>query len=423
MLPSGFMAPTASVLALPPAFTPAIPPPPGVIPNPEHPASLAREADIAVGIIVPFITVFFLLRTYVRICIKRAWIVEDALVTTAWATTVTYCALLRTCMARHGGQHGWDITANQLHEGLYWFNVAAAVYGVCIGITKISILILYRRVFSPHRSSRFDIAIVTMIVILAGFYIAITLAKIFECNPREKIWNPSVPGTCLEIKNILNASGGFNAATDHLILLLPIHAVRKLQMPTSKRVFVVLAFTFGLSGPIFATVGFVVRLQRAGNADTTWNQPDILLWGAGEVATANLCVCFPELAVLFRRRTLIRATPQDAANSASQQYGVSRDRRAKRSPFDRYLPKSFKGTLSTRLSDNYLELRDEPSRHTVNISPGEVISGEETVRDNVIVLHNEITVTHEPVRGRERESYGMPPRMVANQDPASFPET
>ncbi|KAI0546919.1 hypothetical protein F4679DRAFT_379466 [Xylaria curta] len=408
MLFSGRMAPTTSGLVPPPTFTPAIPPPPGVIPNPEHPASLAVEADIVVGIIVPFVTVFFLLRTYVRVFIKRAWILEDALVTTAWAGTVTYCALLRTCMARHGGQHGWDITANQLHEGLYWFNVAAIVYGIFIGITKISILCLYRRVFSPQRSSRFDIAIVTLIIILACFYTAITLSKIFECNPREKIWNPSVPGTCLEIKDVLNASGGFNAVTDYLILLLPVHAVRKLQMPKLKRILIVLAFTFGLSGPIFATVGFVVRLQRAGNSDTTWNQPDILLWGAGEVATANLCVCFPELAVLVRKRSHLRATPQRPTNSASQEWGVPRDRRVGRSPFSRYLPKSFKSTiLSTTLGDSFIELQDEAPRHTISISPGDSNSQVETLRNNVIVLQNEITVTHElSATGRAEELRG-----------------
>lgn len=222
------------------------------------------------------------------------------------------------------------------------------------------------------------------------------------------MWNPSVPGTCLEIKDVLNASGGFNAATDYLILLLPVHAVRKLQMPKLKRVFIVLAFTFGLSGPIFATVGFVVRLQRAGNLDTTWNQPDILLWGAGETATANLCVCFPELAVLFRKRSHLRATPQNAANSASQTWGVRRERRAGRSPFDRYLPKGFKSTLhSTNLGDSYLELQAEPQRHTVNISPGDSNSQVETPRDNVIVLQNEITVTHERfVAGRTEELQG-----------------
>ncbi len=72
------------------------------------------------------------------------------------------------------------------------------------------------------------------------------LQKFSSVNPREKIWNKSVPGKCIQMAWILNISGGFNTATDYLILLLPIHAVRKLQLNRTKKVIVVLAFTFGL---------------------------------------------------------------------------------------------------------------------------------------------------------------------------------
>lgn len=33
------------------------------------------------------------------------------------------------------------------------------------------------------------------------------------------------------------------------------------------------------SAPVFSTIGFVVRIQYTNNIDTTWTQPDILLWG------------------------------------------------------------------------------------------------------------------------------------------------
>lgn len=229
-----------------PTFTPALKPPPGVVSNPEHPASLAYLADITIAICIPLVTVFFLLRSYVRIFIKRVWRFEDALVTTAWAGTVAYCGIMRATMSNHGGQHGWDITIDDAHQAAYWFNVAAIEYGVMIGVTKLAVLWLYRRVFSPIRWSKFDLTIVTLIVIIFGFYGTTSLVKIFECNPRAKIWNPSVPGKCVDIHIILNVSGAFNTVTDYLILLLPIHAVLKLQMDRLKRVLVVLAFTFGL---------------------------------------------------------------------------------------------------------------------------------------------------------------------------------
>jgi hypothetical protein len=113
-------------------------------------------------------------------------------------------------------------------------------------VTKITILMLYRRVFVTHRWSCFDITTITLIVILSLFYGITTFVKIFECAPRAKIFNMSLPGHCFDIGRILKTSGAFNSISDFFILLLPVQAVRKLQMSKQKKVLVVLVFTFGL---------------------------------------------------------------------------------------------------------------------------------------------------------------------------------
>jgi hypothetical protein len=73
------MPPQTSIVNASPtsAFTPAIPPPSGVLSNPDHPASLAHYSHLTTGICVPVITLFFVLRTYVRVFIKRTWAFED----------------------------------------------------------------------------------------------------------------------------------------------------------------------------------------------------------------------------------------------------------------------------------------------------------------------------------------------------------
>ncbi|OAA40700.1 hypothetical protein NOR_05788 [Metarhizium rileyi] len=345
-----------------PTFTPALRPPPGVVSNPDNPESLAYLANITIAICIPLVTAFFLLRTYVRVFIKRVWIFEDVLVTTAWAGTVAYCGIMRATMSHHGGQHGWDITVNEAHQAAYWFNVAAIEYGVMIGVTKLAVLWLYRRVFSPIRWSHFDIAIVALIILIFGFYSTTSVVKIFECNPREKIWNPTIPGKCVEIHVILNVSGAFNTVTDYLILLLPVHAVRKLQMDRFKRILVVLAFTFGLCAPIFATIGFVVRLRNSGNPDSSWKQPEILLWGAAELASGNLCVCFPELAVLFRKSRTRNSPRRPTVSEIKESQEMNR---AKKPPSDPYFTKSLMSTMfSTDGDAQYIELQDQAKAGT-----------------------------------------------------------
>lgn len=106
-------------------------------------------------------------------------------------------------------------------------------------------LLLYRRVFSPQRWSLFDLAIRFYMVIITIFYVATTLIKVWECIPRARIWDTSIPGTCLNISMILNASGTFNTVSDVLILLVPVKAVWNLQMKRKRKAAVIAVFTVG----------------------------------------------------------------------------------------------------------------------------------------------------------------------------------
>jgi hypothetical protein len=112
------------------------------------------------------------------------------------------------------------------------------------------------------------------------------------------------------------------------------------------------------SAPIFATIGFVVRLRNSGNPDTSWKQPEILLWGAAELTSGNLCVCFPELAVLFRKKTRVGNRPRRP--TASQIHELVAQ---KKKPTDPYFTKSLMSTMFSIDGDSqYVELQDRGQR-------------------------------------------------------------
>lgn len=83
-------------------------------------------------------------------------------------------------------------------------------------------------------------------LIICMFYTATSLAKIWECSPRRRIWDKSVPGTCIDTSRLLNTSGLFNTISDILILLVPVKAVWNLHMGTGRKVACVLLFTVGM---------------------------------------------------------------------------------------------------------------------------------------------------------------------------------
>ena len=109
-----------------------------------------------------------------------------------------------------------------------------------------TVLLLYRRVFLPHRWSVFDITLRVFMVLCCVYYLTTIPIKIWECTPRAKIWNKSIEGTCIHVASVLKADGVFNALSDVFILLLPVKALWSLQMKTGRKVGIGLLFTVGL---------------------------------------------------------------------------------------------------------------------------------------------------------------------------------
>lgn len=361
-------------------FVPYITPPPGVVSNPVNPASLSHETHITIGISIGFVTLFFIVRSWARAVVKKIWMLEDWLVVTAWLGTVIYDVVVGLVMANHGGEHAWDITHAQAKDALYWFNIASVVYGFVICLTKLSVLTLYRRVFSPVRWSPFDCIIVALIVVMACFYISTCIVKIMQCTPRAKIWDHSTQGTCINESALLNTSGFFNTITDYIILILPIHSVLRLQLSRTKKVLVVLVFTFGLCAPIFSTIGLVVRFRISGDPDITWNEPEILLWGAAEITSGFLIVCFPEMSFLINRKSRKRNYPRRPTTLENSSTGTGINSRSRSRKMG-----------SNRDDLTYFELDDDVV-YGVRVSPSGSNSRLHEPAEGTVQVHHEITV-------------------------------
>ena len=139
-------------------------------------------------------------------------------------------------------------------------NAVEITYCLVICITKVSILLLYLRMFSPSRT----VCIIIHVNLWANvlFYTAGFFVEIFECVPREAIWNPrhghsgtyydpwdgGKTGTykCVNQDLLEVVSAVFNLLSDFAILLLPISTVWYLQMRMKKKVAVLVVFATGL---------------------------------------------------------------------------------------------------------------------------------------------------------------------------------
>lgn len=144
------------------------------------------------------------------------------------------------------GIHIWEVDESDLRRYSKWANTSQIVYGPLIFITKLSILLLYLRVFAPSFRSKTFFCIHALIWLNFGFYFADTIVKIFECSPRAKIWDKTLKGHCININIPIIVTSSINVASDFLILVLPIVSVWRLQMRDSKKLGTSMIFAAGI---------------------------------------------------------------------------------------------------------------------------------------------------------------------------------
>lgn len=163
-------------------------------------------------------------------------------------------------MANEGfGQHLWDLTDGGLLKILrsrkptYYstrdvFNsgsvyIAESFYVVTLATTKISVLLLYLRIF-PHKSVRYPvIATIGMIAISTTIIFFMT---VFSCHPVTFFWNRDIRGgTCINVNKLAYANSAMSIIQDLLIVALPLPVLAKLNMGRKKKIGVGFMFAVG----------------------------------------------------------------------------------------------------------------------------------------------------------------------------------
>ena len=126
-------------------------------------------------------------------------------------------------------------------------NIIEIVYGPTIWLAKLSVLLQYKHIFTPAKKP--GIVYWSIHALIWGnllFYFGDTLVVIFECQPRAKIWNFKLPGTCINGTANFIVTGGWNVVSDSLILALPLYAIWQLKMPLKRKFSVGAVFATGL---------------------------------------------------------------------------------------------------------------------------------------------------------------------------------
>ncbi|KAH8704331.1 hypothetical protein GQ44DRAFT_732480 [Phaeosphaeriaceae sp. PMI808] len=210
-------------------------PPPGVIPDFEHPESCAYKLIIANSVLFPLATLVVILRIYTRVILVRYMGSDDYAIILAWVLSIGRLTVSLLTIKDGVGVHIWNVPLTMFSPHLLQMAVTQrAFHGLSFMFVKVSILLLYLRL-SPYY--RFRIAVWVLMVIVVGYSIVGSFAFLFNCQPIAKSWDVRImDGKCINLFKIYVAHGILNIITDIAMLLLPIVLVRKLKLPMKEKV-------------------------------------------------------------------------------------------------------------------------------------------------------------------------------------------
>ncbi|KAL4906507.1 hypothetical protein BDW74DRAFT_176827 [Aspergillus multicolor] len=263
------------------------------------------------------------MRMYTKLLILKSPGWEDFICVLAWLGLIAY-AVLTIELDKHGnGVHRKMVDPNEMPQYKKLANASQILYAPLIFITKLSIFLLYLRVFASARRGLTYISIQLLIWFNLAFYLANFFLKIFQCIPRAKIWNTELPGHCININIPILVTAAINVLSDLLMLCLPIICVWRLQMSTKRKLGVSAIFAAGIFGCFASIMRLEVSVRNRDTQDQTHDWYNEILWTTAEITCGILASCLPALPTFFRHfigkaRTILSTSRTRGTSNQSQ---------------------------------------------------------------------------------------------------------
>ena len=275
---------------------PAGPPPLGVTSNFVNPPNIGPPVlnfTVATAVLT---TIILAIRIFTKVYLMKAWDIEDYLIIPAWALGHVFITVEGFVIRDSGiGIDMWNLRLSRLLSGLRSLDNIYITYIVSVTLIKIAILVQLLRIFVPHRKANMILwwTINFTIAIIGVFYTVILGFAIWKCNPREKAWNPLLPGTCYDTNIMYQITGIFNIISDFAIFIIPIWPVWKLQLPRGKKLGIIAVFATGLLDCITS----IMRTYESWAITDSTNFSRIIalmgIWTTAETGLGIAVCCLP----------------------------------------------------------------------------------------------------------------------------------
>lgn len=278
---------------------PALAPPPGVISNFVNPPSLGDRLTATLATCLSLSTIFVSVRIYTRLFIIKPLKWDDFTCLIAWLGLVAYAAILIKSRNMGLGIDQWNLSIAQTNRLFRLGQDGEIVYKIVIFFTKLSILLLYLRLFVPDHGNKSRTYIVIQVTIWMNllFYVAVTVAQIFQC---KKLLEHPKSTHCVGYNALPLSTATVNVVSDVGILLIPFTVLRGLQMPLKRKLALSAVFAVGAVAVASSVVRLVLSVRVMQDQNETVLFLFLTTWTVGEITSGIIVGCAPLVSSFFR---------------------------------------------------------------------------------------------------------------------------
>ncbi|KAK8010048.1 hypothetical protein PG990_009013 [Apiospora arundinis] len=202
--------------------------------------------------------------------------------------------------------HQWDIRVKDLSIVFYAVNTASSIYAASMGCLKSSILLDWMRTFSPRNTrGYFFWACQALMWLNICYYTIALIVGNLTCRPYRRIWDKTVPGTCMDRRDLDTSSAVINVVSHFLVLILPHSVIWKLQMKWKAKLGISLVFAIGILACAAAILRLIATINYLHSDDTTYSVCGMAFWCAAELTCVLLVLCVPSLPKTFRETRVL----------------------------------------------------------------------------------------------------------------------
>lgn len=171
------------------------------------------------------------------------------------------------------------------------------VYNAAQIMTKMSFLFQYRRIFQEGGRTR--VICLYLIIFLGLWGVTQEVLVCFSCQPIS-VFIPSQAAVCIDSLTIWYLTSIMNIITDFIVFMVPMPAIRSLQLPRRQKLLVISIFCLGFFTCIISIVRLFTLRAAINTSDPTWDNVPSAYWSIVELNCGILCASLPPLRPLLR---------------------------------------------------------------------------------------------------------------------------